>query len=158
VPVWADAIRSRPESTTGIAWRWISVGSEKPLASTAFNNLSSRFNSLKSTITSLPSVGWIIRLIDYLNSGRLTDAITKPGLTQFVPQASALSTQTTPLTRLQVIRKQVEGQKRTTPLSEEARLYTVIPNNANQTRVAEFLQSPKRTTGLVTVDDVRRIS
>jgi len=97
-------------------------------------------------------------LIDYLNSGGLIDAITKPGLTQLVPQASALSTQTTPPTRLQVIRKQVEGQKRTTPLSEEARLYTVIPNNANQTRVAEFLQSPKRTTGLVTVDDVRRIS
>jgi len=62
----------------------------------------------------------------------------------------SLKTQTTLPTRLQVIRKQVEGQKRTTPLSEEARLYTLIPNNSNQTQVAEFFQSPKRTTGLVT--------
>ena len=45
----------------------------------------------------------------------------------------SLSTQTTLPTRLQVIRKQVEGQKRTTPLSEEAQLYTVIPNNSNPT-------------------------
>ena len=61
-----------------------------------------------------------------------------------------LKTQATLPTRLQVIRKQVEGQKRTTPLSEEARLYTVIPNNSNQTQVAEFFQPPKRTTDLVT--------
>ena len=70
----------------------------------------------------------------------------------------SLSAQTTLPTRLKVVRKQVEGQKRTTPLSEEARLYTVILNNSNQTQVAEFFQSPKRTTGLVTVDVVRRIS
>jgi hypothetical protein len=50
VPVWADAIRSLPLSTTGMAWRWISVGAEKPLLSTARSSLGSRFNSEKDTI------------------------------------------------------------------------------------------------------------